>query len=115
MTAEVDAFVESNILPDYRQAARKLVALMRDAVPHAWEGISYGIPMWKLTRGIAVLNASKGGLTFAFSRGAYFEDRYGLLEGVGKVSKNVRLKSVADFNEPALRYYIAQAIEHDRR
>lgn len=51
----------------------------------------------------------------AFSRGAHFEDRYGLLEGVGKVSKNVRLKSVADINEAALRYYIAQAIEHDER
>ena len=45
----------------------------------------------------------------------YIEDRFGLLEGVGKVSKNVRLKSVADFNEPALRYYITQAIEHDKR
>ncbi len=115
MTAEVDAFVAEKVLPAHRDAARKIVALMRDAVPDAWEGISYGIPMWKLTRGIAVLNAGKGGLTFAFSRGASFEDRFGLLEGVGKVSKNVRLKSVADINEAVLRYYIAQAIEHDER
>lgn len=115
MTAEVDAFVETKILAEYRPAARKVVALMRECVPTASEGISYGIPMWKLTRGIAVLNASKSGLTFALSRGAHFEDRFGLLEGVGKVSKNVRMKTVNDFNEPALRYYIAQAIEHDKR
>ncbi len=62
-----------------------------------------------------MLSPTKKGITFAFSQGAHFEDRYGLLEGVGKVSKNVRMSGVDDFNEPALRNYIAQAIKHDRR
>ncbi len=55
------------------------------------------------------------GITFAFSRGAEFEDRYGLLEGAGKVSKNVRMKSLKGVNEAALRYYIKQALALDDR
>jgi len=34
-----------------------------------------------------------------------------LLEGVGKVSKNVRFKELKDINKTALRYYIRQALE----
>ncbi len=42
--------------------------------------------------------------------GAEFEDKYGLLRGVGKVSKHVKLKDVKDINKIALRYYIKQAL-----
>jgi len=44
--------------------------------------------------------------SLAFSHGAAFEDKSGLLEGVGKVSKNVRFRDLKDINEDALRYYI---------
>ena len=115
MTPEVEAFIDTKVLPAYRAVARKVVALMAECVPEASLGISYGIPMWKLTRGIAVLSPTKKGVTFAFSQGAFFEDRYGLLEGVGKVSKNVRMSGLDEFNEPVLRYYIAEAIRHDKR
>jgi len=53
-------------------------------------------------------------ITFAFSRGAQFEDKYGLLEGDGKVSKNVRMKNLEDVNHKALRYYIRQALALDK-
>ena len=59
------------------------------------------------------LAPTKKGITFAFSRGAEFEDKYGLLEGVGKVSKNVRIRRLKDLHKPALRYYIKQALAFD--
>ena len=48
-------------------------------------------------------------------RGADFEDKYGLLQGVGKVSRHVKLTSLADVNATALRYYIKQAVAFERR
>jgi hypothetical protein len=75
--------------------------------------ISYGIPAFKGRRILAVISPTKKGITLAFSRGAEFDDSYGLLEGVGKVSKNVRMSRMEDFNQDALRYYIKQALELD--
>ena len=115
MTKEVDDFVASKVLPQYRDIAERLRALMRECVPDAFEVISYGVPMWRRKKMLAVLSPTKKGITFALSQGASFEDRYGLLEGVGNRSKNVRMKTVADINDEALRYYIAQAVTHDDR
>lgn len=39
----------------------------------------------------------------------------GLLEGVGKVSKNVRIDRLENADREALKYYIAQALQHDER
>jgi hypothetical protein len=36
------------------------------------------------------------------------------LEGVGKVSKNVRFSSVGEINRTAMRYYIKQAVKLDK-
>lgn len=62
---------------------------------------------------IAVVSPTKKDITFAFSKGAELEDRDGLLQGVGKVSKHVKLKKVEDVDREALRYYIDQAVERD--
>ena len=75
--------------------------IMREMAPDAREMLSYGIPAYKKKRVIAVISPTKKGITFAFSRGAEFEDKYGLLKGVGKVSKHVEIKSVAAANKEA--------------
>ena len=111
----VDEFVGTRVLPEYRPVVERIRELMRECVPEATEYISYGIPSYRLTRIIAVISPTKKGITLAFSRGAEFEDQYGLLEGVGHVSKNVRMRSVEGMDEKALRYYIAQAVEFDKR
>jgi hypothetical protein len=111
----VDEFVKTRVLPEYRGIVKILRELMRESAPNAKEMISYGIPSYKGKRMLAVISPTKTGITFAFSRGAKFEDKYGLLEGVGKVSKNVRMSDVKDVNKTALRYYIKQALECDSR
>jgi uncharacterized protein YdhG (YjbR/CyaY superfamily) len=109
----VDEFVGTKVLPEYRNVAEKVRELMREYAPDAEEIISYGIPAYRRRRILALISPTKKGITFAFSRGAEFEDEYGLLEGVGKVSKNVRMKSLDDVNQDALRYYIEQAVRLD--
>lgn len=111
----VDDFVRQWVLPEYREIVAEIRKLMRECAPGASEAIGYGIPTYRGKRGLAVISPTKQGITLAFSRGASFEDRYGLLEGVGKVSKNVRMTTLKDVNKPALRYHIKQALELDSR
>jgi uncharacterized protein YdhG (YjbR/CyaY superfamily) len=110
----VDEFVERRVLSEYRDIVAELRKLMREYAPNAKELISYGIPMYRQKRTLAVISPTKKGITFAFSRGADFEDKYGMLEGEGKVSKNVRMKDLKEVNRTALRYYIKQALEFDK-
>ena len=113
--SSVDLFVKTRVLPEYRGIVKILRELMRECAPDATEMMSYGIPSYKGHRMLAVISPTKKGITFAFSRGAQFKDKYGLLEGVGKVSKNVRMSTLKDVNKTALRYYIKQAVELDAK
>ena len=58
---------------------------------------------------------TKKDITFAFSQGAKFEDKYKLLQGVGKVSKHVKIKNLKEAPKAALKYYIKQAVQLDAR
>jgi hypothetical protein len=109
----VDQFVRARVLPEYRGIVKQLRALVRKCAPDSQEIISYGIPAFRRNRILAVISPTKKGITFAFSRGAEFKDRYGLLEGVGTVSKNVRMSDPQQVNPTALRYYIKQAVALD--
>jgi hypothetical protein len=111
----VDEFVKHKVLPQYQDIVAAIRGLMRECAPDAQEVISYGIPVYKGKRGLAVISPTKKDITFSFSRGAEFEDKYGLLQGVGKVSKHVKIKDLKDINKDALRYYIKQALELDTK
>lgn len=110
----VDEFVGRRVLPEYRGVVGVVRKLMREYAPNAKELVSYGVLMYRQKRTLAVISPTKRGITFAFSRGADFEDQYGLLEGEGRVSKNVRMKDLKEVNRAALRYYIKQALEFDK-
>jgi len=109
----VDEFVNTKVLPEFRPVVQMLQRLMRENAPDAREFMSYGIPNYKGNRGLAVISPTKNDITFAFSRGADFEDEHGLLRGVGRVSKHIKLKAVDDVPEEVLVFYINQALELD--
>jgi len=109
----VDEFIETKVLPEYRGIVAMIRQLMHEVAPNAAEVIAYGIPAYKVNRILAVISPTKKDITLAFSRGAEFEDKYGLLQGVGKLSKHVKIKSLDTVNKEALRYYIEQALELD--
>ena len=111
----VDEFLRTKVPPAYSDIMTILRRLIHETAPEAKETISYGILAYRRNHIIAVLNPTKKGITFAFSKGAEFEDKFGLLEGVGKLSKNLRFKSVNDVNEDAVHYYIKQALEQDSK
>jgi hypothetical protein len=111
----VDEFVRTRVLPELQPVVAMIRALMKECAPNVQEIISYGIPAYKGKRILAVISPTKKDITFSFSRGAQFADSYGLLKGVGKSSKHVKIKNLADANQEALRYYIQQALEFDEK
>jgi len=111
----VDDFIKTRVLSEFQPIVAMIRELMKDCAPNAKEGISYGIPVYKVNRILAVISPTKKDITFSFSRGAQFEDKYNLLRGVGKSSKHIKIKSLASVNRDALRYYIKQALEFDKK
>ena len=111
----VDEFIQTKVLPQYHDIVAMLRQLIHEMAPDATEAVSYGIPAYKRKRIFAVISPTKKDITLSFSRGAQFEDKYGLLKGVGKSSKHVKIKSLAGADQAALRYYIQQALELDAK
>lgn len=118
--SSIEVFIETKVLPEYRPIVTAIRGLMKETAPDVTEEMRggteayYSVPAYRLNRIIMVISPSKQGITLAFSKGASFEDRYALLEGVGKQAKNIRMKTMDDFNKDALVYYIGQAVEKDK-
>ena len=111
----VDDFVQQRVRPEFHDIVRIIRALMRECAPHATEKISYGIPMWIGISTLAWISPTKRDITIGFTFGREFEDRYGLLKGVGKHARHMKVRTLAEVNQDALRNYIQQALEHDAR
>jgi hypothetical protein len=121
MANAIDEFIKAKVFPQYRPIVEKFRSLIKKEFPEIREEMRagteayHGVPSYRVKRIVAVISPTQKGVTFAFSKGASFKDKYGLLEGVGKAAKNVRLSNVDDFNEDAMRYYIKQAVELDKK
>jgi uncharacterized protein YdhG (YjbR/CyaY superfamily) len=111
----VDEFVKSKVLPELQPVVAALRELMREMAPEATEQISYGIPMYKGRKIFAFINPTKKDITFGFSHGGEFEDKFNLLQGKGKMSKHIKIKNLQSVNKETLRYYIRQALELDMK
>jgi hypothetical protein len=109
----VDEFVKERVLPEFQPVVAMLRELMKEYAPAADEAIRYGLPMYKVKGIVTWISPTKRDITFSFTHGTKFEDRYGLLRGVGKHSMFVKIKDLEHVNHEALRYYIQQALDFD--
>ncbi len=108
-----EQFLNTRVQPQHREIVQKIRQLMQELAPQATEVLTYGILGWKARRILAVVSPTKKDITLAFSRGAGFEDKYGLLQGAGKVSKNLKFKDARDVKKTVLAYYVRQALQAD--
>ncbi len=117
MALAVNDYVKTHVLPQHQTIVRAIRDLMRDGAPDAEETIAYGLLVWKGRKIFATLSPNKQGITFSFTHGAEFEDRYGLLRGRAKVGRHILTKDLQTIpaNETALRDYIRQAVEVDAK
>jgi hypothetical protein len=111
----VDEFIKHRVQPEHREIVGFLRKFMREVAPSAKEVVTYGILGWRGNLILAVISPTKKDITFSFSKGAEFEDKYDLLDGVGKVSKFVKIKSLKEINKSALKYYVKQALKLDKK
>ena len=80
-TTTVNDFLNHKVQPEHQDIVSLIRKLMRELAPEAREVITYGILAWKGNRILAVMNPTTKNINLAFSRGAEFEDKYGLLQG----------------------------------
>ena len=112
----VDEFVATRVLPEYRPVVTMLRELLREMAPDAEELMYYGLPMYRRGNMVfAWISPSKTGINLGFQAGATFEDTYGLLGGKGKWARNIHIASVDAVPRDVLRYYIRQALESDAK
>ncbi|MEV0585054.1 DUF1801 domain-containing protein [Nonomuraea sp. NPDC050310] len=112
---DVDDFIENKVPDQHKDLVRGIRALMAEGAPEAREVLTYGSPAWRGNKILAVISVSKTHVTFAFERGAEFEDAAGLLTGVGKKTRHVKLKKAEDLaaHHQALLGYVGQAVALD--
>lgn len=77
----VEEFIQARVLPQYHGIVAMLRRLMRECAPDAQEVLTYGILGWRGRRMLAVISPTKKGITFAFSRGAEFDDNTACSKG----------------------------------
>lgn len=119
MNQSIESFLKEKVLDEYKPIVKKFRNLVNTEFPDLKEEMRggtekyYGIPVYRYKKIVISLSPTNKGITFSFSEGKKFEDKYSLLEGKGNRSLNLRIKRVEDYADDVLRYYIEQAIKFD--
>lgn len=119
--SEIENSIQDKVLPEHKDIVGKFRKLIRNKYPDVREELRggtdsyYGVPVYKLNRTLITLSPTKKGITFNFSEGAKFEDRYQQLEGKGNKTLSLRLTNIDQFDDQQFQYYIDQAIILDSR
>jgi hypothetical protein len=75
--------------------------------------VSYGMPVFKARKIFAWISPSKKDITFGFSWGTRFEDKFDLLRGKSAASRHIKIKCADSVDRDVLRYHIEQAVALD--
>ena len=97
-----------------RDAARRLLAIARELLPDAvetCEGGDYGVGVGPGYKGLVfVITPLEDRVRLGVSGVAALDDPAGLLRGIGKVHRHVRVADAAAADDPALRELMARAV-----
>jgi hypothetical protein len=73
--------------------------------------IGYGVGPKKMTEHFCYIGAFKGHVNLGFYYGAHLPDPAGLLEGTGKNLRHIKVKSIEEAEQPALRDLLQASLE----
>jgi hypothetical protein len=73
--------------------------------------IGYGVGPKKMTEHFCYIGAFKGHVNLGFYYGAHLPDPAGLLEGTGKNLRHIKVKSIEEVGQPALRDLLQASLE----
>jgi hypothetical protein len=111
----VDSFVKTRVADEFQGVVARIRELMQELAPGAKESMSYGMPTYKVNRIIAYILPTKKDITFSFTYGAKFEDKYGFLKGSAKFARYMKFKTASEIDKDVVYYYLRQALELDRQ
>lgn len=118
---EIQLFIKEKIKPEFEPIFSNFRNLIKKKFPTLNEEMRggsekyYGVPVYRQNKIVITVSPTKKGITFSFSEGKQFEDKYGLLEGVGNKTLNLRISSLNDYSQEVLVYYINQGLEIDHK
>ncbi|MDG3584182.1 DUF1801 domain-containing protein [Galbibacter pacificus] len=118
---EIEQFIDAKIKHEFEPIFLKFRTLIKEKFPTLQEAMRggtekyYGVPVYRQNKIIISVSPTQKGITFSFAEGKQFEDKYGLLEGVGNKTLNLRITSLTDYSEEVLEYYIRQGIQIDNK
>jgi hypothetical protein len=110
----VDEYVRDKVAPEFQGTVACIRALTHELAPEAKESVSYGMPTYKVKRIVAYILPTKKDVTFSFTYGAKFEDKYGFLQGNAKFARFLKFKKPGDVDREVVSYYLRQALDLDR-
>lgn len=99
------------------QRAMQLREALLEQLPEVTEQLDLPAKMIAYTYGqkyaelVCVILPSKKGLKLGFNQGITLPDPEGLLEGSGKISRYVVIRSAEDIKRPALKNLMAEALK----
>ncbi|MEV8512260.1 DUF1801 domain-containing protein [Dactylosporangium sp. NPDC051484] len=111
---DIDEYVAGQLTGPQQAIVAELRTLMARHAPGTREVISRGSLAWEGRKLVAIVSRSKTHITLAFARGAEFIDPHGRLEGIGKTTRHVKLKSPSDVDDALLVEYVRQAVAFDQ-
>jgi len=117
----INKFIAEKIKKEHQPIFTQFRILLKTKFPFLKEEMRggtekyYGVPVYRHNRIIISVSPTLKGITFSFTDGKQFEDKYNLLEGVGNKSLNLRISDPKDYKDEILEYYTMQAIELDSK
>lgn len=111
--------VISGASPEIQEIAHAIRALLADVMPNitevAWgqqKIAGYGVGPKKMSEQFCYVSPFKKHINFGFYYGADLDDPTGLLEGSGKVMRHIKIRTLEELNQPAVRNLVEQASAH---
>jgi hypothetical protein len=92
-----------------RELVQEIVPDVREQVYEAYKTIGYG-SVTKKDAMFCYIAPLKDRINLGFYRGVVLPDANGLLEGTGKLLRHVKVHSMAELEQPALRQLITDAV-----
>jgi hypothetical protein len=87
---------------DQQEIALSLREIIRKATPNLEEGMKWNVPCYSGTGNVCAIITNKNHVNQAFYRGSELTDKEGLLEGIGKGMRHVKVRTLRDIRKKAL-------------
>jgi hypothetical protein len=115
MTDPVEEFL-SSYSGEIRAIIGELRKIARNAMPGAHEFLYYDAVNYSLNDSplgrICYISPMQTGVTLGFLFGARLDDKHGMLEGNGKRARHIKIRTLAEAKNPALKELLKAAWAH---